>query len=186
MAKSESVKKPLSRQQLTVLRSLIEAHLGPAVENVQRHQEKTLERLREEYRLACEERDREVLPKMLAEARRRPSTYIVQARNGRVELDLQALYDYAEKRWPKPTTIPLNEHDHYERVVFAALKDEHSCERYMTWQVPKCVAPIIQELATQIDTAVLNGAADGLIEAIQESARKIAASDATLKQLSKE
>lgn len=169
MAKSESVKKPLSAVQLRVLRNMIEQELGPLVKKVNQAKSEVLRARQNAANAAREARRHEINAAILAEARRRPNKYIVLSEYGSVSLDLGAVNKAIEKKYPV-IAAPSSESE-YEEIGFAALRTNGEYDG--GWRVHKTIAPAIRQLANQINVAVLNGAADGLIEAIQGAATSL-------------
>lgn len=174
MSKTESKTRSLTAVQLRVLGNMVASTLGPLLQAYTSAAEVANNKAHHEYDLANQEWEKNTKDARLAEARRRPSTYIIQHETHGVTLDLVALNKAMEKKYPKPVKPALfNRHSGREDVLFASLEQ---CGGYSVhFSVPKEIAPIIRGLAHKIDCAVLTGVGEGLAEAIASTAEAVKA-----------
>lgn len=172
MSKSDSKGRALTAVQLRVLSNMVGATIGPLLNAYTSAAQIANNKAHHEYDQAMAEWEKNTKDARLAEARRRPSTYIIQHETHGVTLDLVKLNEAMSKKYPKPVKPALfDRHGSREEVRFAALEQRGGYS--MGFNVPKELAPLIRGLAFQIDSAVLSGEGQGLAEAIAKVAESI-------------
>lgn len=163
---SDQKSKPLSKQQLAVVKNLLHRKIEYLVDSISSAKREQFNIDLHRFNVEIEQYNQKYTQRVLNEARRRPSTYILKegVGHGRVTLDTRALDEWYKKKYGEQPVAPVHPSKSIVAVFFASLNDGY--DRGMQVNVPKELRGAVEALSHKLDIAVLNGQAEGIVEAI--------------------